>query len=589
MAQSKSPREPASLPQTDVAAPDMGTLPRQRYWALYVPKTVTVLREGYSFARLRDDAIAGLTVAIVALPLAMALAIASGTTPERGLFTAIVAGFLISALGGSRFQIGGPTGAFVVVVFNVVQTHGYDGLVLATLMAGIILVVAGLARFGTVIKYIPYPVVTGFTAGIAVIIFSSQVKDLLGLDLANPPADFLDKWAAYAGAIDTLDPATCAIAVLGLGIIVAIRRFAPKLPGFLIAVATCASAVAVLGLDVATIGSRFGGIPNMLPQPALPEISLARMQALLPDALTIAFLAGIESLLSAMVADGMTGRRHRSNVELVAQGVANIASPLFGGIPATGAIARTATNIRSGAVSPFAGMLHAVFLLIFMLALAPLAAYLPLAALAVVLVVVAWNMSEAERFRHLLRAPPGDRLVLLLTFGLTVLVDLTVAIQVGVVLAAFLFMYRMAETVEVTANVSLLERDRDELAEAPHERYRRDDTLPADIEVFTVSGPFFFGATSRLQAALDRVTRPSRVFILRMEQVPVIDASGAQALAEWVERCAARGTKAVLVGVQPMPRLVLRRMKLQHDHPGLHLLPTMEAALAFARDEGAAS
>ena len=584
MAQSKSPREPAT-----VENPDMGTLSRQRYWHLYVPKLVTTLREGYSFARLRDDAIAGLTVAIVALPLAMALAIASGTTPERGLFTAIVAGFLISAFGGSRFQIGGPTGAFVVVVFNVVQTHGYDGLVLATMMAGIILVVAGLARAGTIIKYIPYPVITGFTAGIAVIIFSSQVKDLLGLDLASPPAEFADKWLAYARAIDSVDPATCAIAALGLAIIIATRRFRPKLPGFLIAVVVCAALVAALGLKVETIGTRFGDIPNMLPRPAFPEITLERLQALLPEALTIAFLAGIESLLSAMVADGMTGRRHRSNVELVAQGLANIASPIFGGIPATGAIARTATNIKAGAVSPVAGMLHALFLLVFMLALAPLASYLPLAALAAVLVIVAWNMSEFERFRHLLRAPPGDRLVLLLTFGLTVLFDLTVAIQVGVVLAALLFMYRMAETVEVTSNISLLERDRDELAEAPHERYRPDDTLPADVEVFTVSGPFFFGATSRLEAALDRVSRVSRVFILRMEQVPVIDASGAQALTEWVERCAARGTQAVLVGVQPMPRLVLDRMNLQKEHANLHMFPTMDAALAFARAGATAS
>ena len=561
----------------------MGTLSRQRHWHLYVPKLVTAIREGYSFGRLRDDTIAGLTVAIVALPLAMALAIASGVPPERGLFTAIVAGFLISALGGSRFQIGGPTGAFVVVVFNVVQQHGYDGLVIATLMAGVILVAAGLLRAGTIIKYIPYPVITGFTAGIAVIIFSSQVKDLLGLDLADPPAGFVDKWVAYADRIDTIDPATCAVAGLGLAIIVVIRRFRPSFPAFLIAVVVCSGLVAGLRLDVETIGTRFGEIPNMLPSPALPEITLARMRALLPDALTIAFLAGIESLLSAMVADGMTGRRHRSNCELVAQGIANIASPIFGGIPATGAIARTATNIKAGAVTPVAGILHAAFLLVFMLALAPLASFLPLAALAAVLVIVAWNMSEAERFRHLLRAPPGDRVVLLLTFGLTVLVDLTVAIQVGVVLAALLFMYRMAETVEVTASVSLIEHDRDEFAEEPHERYRHDDSLPTDVEIFTISGPFFFGATSRLQAALDRVVRPARVFILRMEQVPVIDASGAQALAEWVERCRHRGTEAILVGVQPMPRLVLRRMSLQKDNANLHLLPNMDAALEFAR------
>ncbi len=556
----------------------MGMSTGQRYRQNLVPKLVTTLAEGYSFAKLRNDAIAGLTVAIVALPLAMALAIASGTTPERGLFTAIVAGFLISALGGSRFQIGGPTGAFVVVVFNTIQTHGYDGLVIATIMAGIILVAAGLLRAGAIIKYIPYPVVTGFTAGIAVIIFSSQVKDLLGLDLAEPPAEFIDKWIAYGQSIGTVDPATCGVAALALSIIIAIRRLRPALPAFLIAVVTCSLLVAAASLEVETIGTRFGSIPNMLPEPVLPEITLARLQALLPDALTIAFLAGIESLLSAMVADGMTGRRHRSDAELVAQGIANIASPIFGGIPATGAIARTATNIKAGAATPLAGMLHAAFLLLFMLALAPLASFLPLAALAAVLVIVAWNMSEVERFRHLLRAPPGDRFVLLLTFALTVLVDLTVAIQVGVVLAALLFMYRMAESVEVTGRLLRPEPE----AESPHEQYR-DDGLPEDVEVFTIAGPFFYGATARVQAALDRVTRPARIFILRMEDVPVIDASGAQALADWVERCDRRGTQAVLVGLQSMPRLVLRRMNLQHQHPNLHFLPDMKAATEFAR------
>jgi len=575
MAHTKSPREAAG------SEIHIGSAGGQRYWHSFVPKLFAALAEGYSLARVRDDAIAGLTVAIVALPLAMALAIASGTTPERGLFTAIVAGFLISAFGGSRFQIGGPTGAFVVVVFNTIQAHGYDGLVLATMMAGVMLVVAGLMRAGTIIKYIPYPVITGFTAGIAVIIFSSQVKDLLGLELANPPAEFIDKWVAYGRAIGTADPASCIVAALALAIIILIRRFRPSLPGFLIAVVVCSILVAAAPLNVETIGSRFGAIPNMLPDPMLPEISLARLQALLPDAITIAFLAGIESLLSAMVADGMTGRRHRSNAELVAQGIANIASPIFGGIPATGAIARTATNIKAGAKTPIAGMLHAAFLLIFMLALAPLASFLPLAALAAVLVIVAWNMSEIERFRHLLRAPPGDRFVLLLTFGLTVLVDLTVAIQVGVVLAALLFMYRMAETVEVTSNLHLLENGNGE--ETPHESLRSESHLPPDVEVFTISGPFFFGATARLQIALDRVTRPARVFILRMDQVPVIDASGAQALVDWVERCEKRGTQAVLVGVQSLPRLVLRRMSLQKHHANLHFLPDMKAAAEFAR------
>jgi SulP family sulfate permease len=375
---------------------------------LFMPKLVTCLREGYGLESFRHDLIAGLTVAVVALPLAMALAIASGTTPERGLFTAVIAGFLISALGGSRLQIGGPTGAFVVVVFATIERHGYDGLLLATLLAGIMLILLGLARLGTIIKYIPYPVITGFTSGIAVIIFTSQIKDFFGLELASLPADFVAKIGALARALPTLDVTTLAIGGGTLALILALRRLRPQLPAFLIAVAAASLAVWAGGLEVETIGSRFGGIPRMLPTPALPEISLAKVQAVLPDALTIAVLAAIESLLSAVIADGMAGTRHRSNCELVAQGIANIASPLFGGLPATGAIARTATNIRAGARTPVAGILHAAFLLLFMLLLAPLANGFPLASLAAVLVVVAWTMSEAERAARRHRRAAAD-------------------------------------------------------------------------------------------------------------------------------------------------------------------------------------
>ena len=378
-------------------------------WHLFVPKLYTVLQEGYSGEILRRDATAGLTVAIVALPLAMALAIASGTTPDKGLVTAVIAGFLISALGGSRFQIGGPTGAFVVVVFGVIAKHGYDGLVLATLLAGLILIAAGLARLGTWIKYIPQPVVTGFTSGIAVIIASSQVGDVLGLQLGKVPADFLDKWQLYASHLGSFSGAAVAVTLGALLTILSLRRWAPGLPGFLIAVLGASVVVWLMNLDVATIGSRFGALPNTIPAPHWPALSFAKVRELLPSALTIAFLAGVESLLCAVVADGMTGRRHKSNCELVAQGVANCASALFGGLPATGAIARTATNIRAGARTPIAGMLHAIFLLLFMLLVAPLARYIPLAALGAVLLIVAWNMSEIERFRNLMSAPPGDR------------------------------------------------------------------------------------------------------------------------------------------------------------------------------------
>ena len=402
----------------------------------YTPKLITVLREGYTASLFRADAIAGLTVAIVALPLAMALGIASGASPDKGLITAVVAGFLISALGGSRVQVGGPTGAFVVVIFNVIARHGYDGLLVATVLAGLILIAAGAFRLGQLIKFIPHPVVTGFTAGIAVIIASSQVRDFLGLSIASVPAEFLPKWQSYFAAISSTNWATLGIGAASLAIIVVLRRLAPKLPGFLIAVVASSVAVAMLHLPVDTIGSRFPDIPAGLPMPSLPAFSLAQVTAVLPSAFTIAFLAGIEALLSAVVADGMAGTRHRSNQELVGQGIAQLGSALFGGLPATGAIARTATNIRSGARTPVAGMMHAVFLLVFIMFGTKLMAFVPMTTLAAILFMVAWGMSEYERFIALLRMPNSDRAVLLLTFALTVLVDLTVAIGVGVTLAS---------------------------------------------------------------------------------------------------------------------------------------------------------
>lgn len=553
-------------------------------WHLFVPKLITTLRQGYGPGDFRHDLVAGLTVAIVALPLAMALAIASGTTPDKGLVTAVVAGFLISALGGSRFQIGGPTGAFVVVVFDVIQRHGYDGLVLATLMAGVMLVIAGLCRFGTWIKYIPEPVVTGFTAGIALIILSSQIRDFFGLQPESVPGDFLERLAAFWAARDTLSLAALAVAAGSLALILGLRRWAPKVPGFLVAVLVASLLVAWLGLPVETIGSRFGGIPDSLPMPALPEVSWQRLGALLPSAFTIAFLAGVESLLSAVVADGMTGRRHRSNCELVAQGVANAGSALFGGLPATGAIARTATNVRAGARSPVAGILHAVFLLAFMLVAAPLAAWVPLAALAAILVLVAWNMSEIGKLRRLLRAPLGDRLVLLTTFALTVLVDLTLAIQVGVVLAAILFMHRMAGLVAVQRGGGLIEEDQDDFGRVP-EAYDQRAALPPGVEVFRLRGPLFFGAASRLRDLLDRVGRPPRVFILRLREVPMIDATGADALQDLVRRCEAQGTRVIVTGLQPEAAAVLERLGLGPGEGALLHAPDFAAALEMARVE----
>jgi SulP family sulfate permease len=552
----------------------------KQYAQLFVPKLYTVLRAGYRWNDLRADAIAGLTVAIVALPLAMALAIASGTTPEKGLYTAIIAGFLISALGGSRVQIGGPTAAFIPVVFVAIQRYGYGGLILCTLLAGLMLIAAGLLRLGTLMKYMPQPVITGFTAGIAVSIFSSQVKDVLGLQMGSVPADFLERWAAYAKNLSTTQPTAVTLTLIGLIVIVGLRRWRPGWPGFLIALLVCTAVSLGFALPAETIGTRFGSLPATLPAFAFPHIPFERTRELLPTSFTIAFLAGVESLLSAVVADGMTGGRHRSNGELVAQGLANIGSALFGGLPATGAIARTATNVRSGGRTPIAGMLHAVFILLFMLLLAPLMRYVPLAALAAVLLIVAWNMSEVEHFRHTLSAPKGDRLVLLLTFGLTVFFDLTVAIEAGLVAAAFVFMFRMADAFEVSSGVTLMDEEGDDRATGadPTQRAR----LPAGVEAYQISGPLFFGAANRLDDLLDIFFKTPKVFILRMRLVPIIDASGVHALKNLLDRCRRRGIVLIVSGLQSQPRRVTEKMSLQPREGELYFVADFEEALLLA-------
>lgn len=542
-------------------------------WRPYTPKLITALREGYGPALLRADAVAGLTVAIVALPLAMALGIASGASPDKGLITAVIAGFLISALGGSRVQIGGPTGAFVVVVFNVIAAHGYDGLLLATLLAGVILVIAGYAGLGRLIKFIPHPVVTGFTAGIAVIIASSQVKDFLGLAMPAVPADFLPKWQAYAHALGTADAATFGVGAFALGLILVLRRLVPKWPGYLIAVAAASVMVAALGLPIDTIGSRFPDMPTSLPVPVLPVFSLAKLQEVLPSAFTIAFLAGIEALLSAVVADGMTGFRHRSNQEVVGQGVANLASALFGGLPATGAIARTATNVKAGGRTPVSGMFHAAFLLLFMLLAGDLMGYVPMAALAAVLFVVAWGMSEAKRFVILMRMSVAERAVLLLTFLLTVLVDLTVAIGVGVTLASLVFMARMSETVAIESAEGGRFEDEDA---------GQRDALPPGVEVFRITGPFFFGVAGELLDALKRTGRMPHVLILRLETVPFLDASGATALEEFVAQAESASTRVMLVGAQRGVLEVLDRLHLGHGSKRVAHAPDYGEALEVA-------
>jgi sulfate permease, SulP family len=523
-------------------------------WAHFLPKSYTILREGYSKRDGVHDILAGLTVGIVAFPLAMAFAIASGVTPQQGLFTAIIAGFLISALGGSRYQIGGPTGAFVVIIYGIVQRHGYDGLVVATLMAGGILILLGIFRIGTLIKYIPYPVTTGFTAGIALIIAASQVKDFLGLHLDKVPADFLGKVAAFSKTIDTVSPYSIAVGLGSLAVILLFRRFAPRIPGPIVAVILSSAVVWAFHLPVDTIGTRFGAIPNMLPAPHWPEVHLSMVRELLPDAFTIALLAAIESLLCAVVADGMSGDRHRSNLELVAQGTASIVSVMFSGIPATGAIARTATNIRSGAFSPLAGIWHAVFVLLFMFSLAPLVSSIPLTCLAAILFVVAWNMSEIGHFIALFRAPRSDIAVLLATFLLTVLVDLNLAVQVGVVMAALLFMRRMAEVTELRA-VEIDEELEDDRNRDPDATSTK--RLPPSCEVYEIDGPFFFGVADKLKDTLTIMERPPAVLLLRLRRVPAVDATGLHALDEFAAKCRRQGTVVVLseVGAQPLKAL----------------------------------
>ncbi len=553
-------------------------------WRLYVPKLVTALRSGYGLGDLRRDVMAGLTVSIVALPLSMALAIASGASPAVGLHTAIVAGFLISLLGGSRVQIGGPTAAFIPVVFGVIAKYGYDGLIVATLMAAAMLILAGLMRLGTLVRYMPQPVITGFTAGIAVSIFSSQIKDLFGLDIATLPAEFFARWQSYLAHAGSVNPAAAALALATLALLIALRRYRPNWPGFLIALTLATLATMLFKLPVETIVSHFGPIPRELPLPHLPSFDLARMHELLPSAFTIAFLGAVESLLSAVVSDGMIDGRHRSNCELVAQGVANGASALIGGLPATGAIVRTATNVRAGARSPVAGMAHAVFILIFMVAAAPLANQVPLPAMAALLLIVAWNMSEIERIRQLLRSPIGDRLVLVVTFVLTVTVDLTVAVEFGVVLAAFLFMHRMSEIVALESHVDLVEYDEDVVDGSRPSDQRA--SLPDDVEAYRVSGPLFFAVANRIDDVLRAFGRPPRVFILRLRQVPMIDASGATAIGNLVARCRRQGIALIFTGLQPQPARVLEAMHIVPDGTTLRYADDFVQAIAMLGEPG---
>ena len=518
------------------------------------PKLLSVLKEGYSRKQFQGDLMGGLTVGVVALPLAIALAIASGVKPEQGLYTAIVAGFVIAVLGGSRAQISGPTGAFVVIVYGIVQKYGYDGLVVATLIAGVLLVIMGLARMGALLKFVPYPVIVGFTSGIALIIFSSQISDFLGLRIEKVPADFVAKWIEYARNVSHIDPYTVGVGLVSLLIIVFWPRVTRKVPGQLVAILAVTVAVQFFQIPVDTIQSRFGGMPSGLPTPHLPHVTWPMIQELFSPALTIAILASLESLLSAVVADGMTGTRHRSNMELIGQGAGNIASAFFGGIPATGAIARTATNIKSGGNTPISAVIHCVFLLLVLLFIGKWAAMIPMATLAAVLLVVAYNMSEWREFRHLLQSPRGDVAVLLATFLLTVFIELTVAIEVGILLAAFLFLQKMSKETQVNLITGTLDED---------EEFKTRDMskidIPAGVEVFEVYGSLFFGAVSQFKESIRIVAKKPKVLIIRMRHMPTIDASGIRVLEELAEEARDNGYILVFSAVSRSVYRVMRQ------------------------------
>ena len=545
---------------------------RQRWY----PKSLLCL-EGYGAGTFFADLIAGLTVGLVALPLAMAFGIASGVTPQAGLYTAVVAGFLISALGGSRVQIGGPTGAFVVIVAGIIAKYGVGGLLTVTVMAGAILVVMGLTGLGAAVKFIPRPVTIGFTNGIALLIASTQIKDFLGLKTEKLPGEFLGRMEVLAHAAHTIDPATLAVAATSLAIILLWPWVTKKVPGSIVALFLATVVVAVLRLPVETIGSKFGGIPTGLPHLTVPEFRLADVPQLFPAAVTVALLAAIESLLSAVVADGMSGDKHNSNVELVAQGIANLATPFLGGIPATGAIARTATNIRSGAKTPVAGMIHALTLLFIVMVAAPLARFIPLGTLAAVLFVVAYNMGEWKEIPVILRLSKADKSVWITTFALTVLADLTVAVEVGIALAALLYISRIAQTTTV-ATVT------DEYIEANRVHVLQEQEVPSYVSIIRIHGPFLFGTTEKLAEETEDLDRLNPVVILRLRNMTALDGTGLHAIEKLSERLRAGGKTLLLCGARDQPAKLLAQSAFVEHVGQANILPHVTAALERARE-----
>jgi SulP family sulfate permease len=558
-------------------------LARPSFAELYTPKLITVFREGYSFANFRTDLMAGLTVAIVALPLSMAIAIGSHASPAQGLYTSIVGGFLVSALGGSRFQIGGPAGAFIVLVGATVQQHGMDGLILAAILSGLMLMGIGYLRLGAYIKFIPYPVTVGFTAGIAVTIFSGEIKPLLGLSFGGAePGPLMEKIPFLWSKLSTFSPVALALSLASIALLAGLRIWRPRWPAMLIVVALAALATAALKLPVDTIGSQFGGIPRELPLPALPQFSLEKLQAVLPNAISLTLLGAIESLLSAVVADSMTGRRHRSNCELVGQGIANIASGLFGGICVTGNVARTATNVRAGAHGPISGMAHSAFLLLFILVAAPLASSIPLAVLAAVLAMVCWNMFERDAFATLLKASRGDAAVLLATFGITLFRGLTEGIVVGFALGSVLFIHRMSQMTALETHVPLVVED-----DVPDDDSRPayDETLQQDptVVAYRISGAFFFGAAASIGTVLERIGDAHRNLIIDLSAVPFVDSTGVRTIQGLAHKAAQRGVGVYLTGASAGVRRELAAQGVRP--PMVRRAPSIDRALADIRSK----
>lgn len=525
------------------------------------PKLVTTLKT-YSKEQFLKDITAGIIVAIIALPLSIALAIASGVSPEKGLHTAIIAGFLISMLGGSRVQIGGPTGAFMVIVYGIVSQFGVDGLIIATILAGLMMILMGFMNLGSIIKYIPYPITTGFTSGIALVIFSSQIKDFFGLNIAEVPAEFLDKWKVYMDSLDTMDFQTTSIGILALLIIIFWPKINQKIPGALIALIATAAIVKIFNLEVATIGTKFGELPAALPSIRIPQVTLEKVRVLLAPAFTIAILGSIESLLSAVVSDGMIGGKHRSNMELVAQGVANIASGLFGGIPATGAIARTVANIRNGGRTPIAGMVHALTLLLIMLILMPLAKMIPLSSLAAILIIVAYNMSEWREFKELFKSPKSDIVVLLVTFSITVLIDLVKAIEIGIVLASLLFMKRMADVSNVNVTVMDASEEIDDETEFDFVNESKRIQASESVQIYQINGPFFFGAADKFLEATNEIGNRTKILIVEMKNVPAMDATAVHAFRRMISMCVHKRIKIMISGINDQPLDTLKKAEV---------------------------